>query len=279
MAFDEERHAYSVDGERVRASVTALVACAFPVEERFDADRVIDKNLSGWRGNPSSKYHQVVLNKSDAEAKRAIRAEWDAARDSGVLLHKAIERALDGAGGDPVPSVSPLELDSVLQALRELRADEWEPYRVELPVFWERSGRVTCCGMIDLVLVRRDDRSRFAIVDYKRSDKDLSPDARAYGKTAIGPLEGRSATPHLSYSIQQSMYRAMLLQRLGDDRATVEWCKLVQQRPGASSANVVECEDLVVEARGMLDSAVELLSERDEQIRSAGSKRKKGDCP
>ena len=95
--FDAPSHTYTVNGIVVPRSVTAVITDEVTKQEEcFEADKVIDKNLSTWRSKASSKYHELIRGKDDEEAKETIKALWDRANKLGTIMHHAFELALNG---------------------------------------------------------------------------------------------------------------------------------------------------------------------------------------
>ena len=95
--FQEENHAYFVDGRRVAVSVSEVVKRGFP--DTFDPSAVIRKNLGVWRRRASSTYHGLVVDKTDEEAEAAVLAQWERGRNAGTALHKHAELWLNGQPG------------------------------------------------------------------------------------------------------------------------------------------------------------------------------------
>lgn len=239
--FQEEQHVYFVDGRRVAVSVSDVVKRGF--RDTFDPAAVIRKNLDVWRSRASSKYHDLILDKTDDEAEAAILALWERGKDAGTALHKHAELWLNG---QPVPGDVPKEeVALLLRGWQLLQADGHEIVRTELSVFWPPRGEAKAAGMIDF-LTRTD--KGYAIVDLKRSSKDLTSSARAF-RNGVGALATVGDTSHMRYSLQLSLY-AVMLQEL--TREPVGELLLLQVDPESGTVRVVPCCDLRAQARVLL---------------------------
>ena len=121
----------------------------------------------------------------------------------------------------------------------------------ELSVFWENKGVITAVGQLDAIYRHRD-TSELCIVDFKRTNKNLSPDAHSFGKfgRVTSPMKGKPASEFYKYSLQTSIYACCISQRLGEEVSVSVLLKLF----GDTEYEVVECMDLRDEARLILDS-------------------------
>lgn len=243
VTFDEARHLYTVDERRAERSVTNLVREAFA--DNFDAVKIIKKNLVSWRANQSSKYHELVVDKKDQEAIDAVVALWNKGRDSGTELHKSAELWMNG---ETPPPGDDLELFKT--GWEELRGLGHAACRTELSVFWDRDDDTTTAGQIDLLTKTE---GGYAIVDIKRSDKNLTSGASSFGrKGAAGTVFGRlDDTPHMRYSLQLSFYAEMFCRLTGEP---VTQMLLLQVDPVNNSVSVVPCTDLRQQARSFLSA-------------------------
>ena len=243
VTFDEARHLYTVDKRRAERSVTSLVKEAFA--DKFDAVEIIKKNLFSWRANRSSKYHQLVVDTEDQEAIDAVVALWNKGRDSGTQLHKSAELWMNGI--EPTPGD---DLELFKTGWKELQDLGHTACRTELSVFWGGDDDTTTAGQIDLLTKTKDG---YAIVDIKRSDKNLTSDAPSFHRTgAEGTVfERLDDTPHMRYSLQLSFYAEMFCRLTGEP---VTQMLLLQVDPVNNSVSVVPCTDLRQEARSFLSA-------------------------
>ena len=249
VEFVERTHTYRVDGVKVNRSVTALLKSCF-VHDEFNPVLVIQKNLASWRSKPTSKYHNLVRDKSDGEATAAVRQEWDRTRDLGTLLHKVIELKLNGVLDDNgIPDdVAPdmAQFEAFLSEYADLT-----PVRTELCMFWESSdGNVSVAGQTDAIM--KDSEGRHIVIDWKRVDQDLSADAHDWGRPGVGVMKGRSGNHLMQYSLQAHAYAEMFKKHT---EIEIEACFLLQLHPSQSSFKLFRCPDLRKEALEMLNKA------------------------
>jgi hypothetical protein len=245
VTFDEPKHVYDVDQQRVGRSVTTLVKLAFA--DNFDPVKIINKNLTTWRNNKSSKYHELVSGKTDQQAQEAILCKWEKGRDSGTDLHKSAELWMNGTMPPPGD-----EIDLFKKGWQKLQNLGHTACRTELSVFWDRLGEIRTAGQIDLLTCTRDG---YAIVDIKRSDKNLTSVTPSFGRTgATGTVfEHLDDTPHMRYSLQLSCYAEMFHNLTGE---TVTQMLLLQVDPGNNVVSVIPCTDLRQQARIWLSTSV-----------------------
>ena len=105
------------------------------------------------------------------------------------------------------------EMVKLTPLLEEMRDDRgWTPWRTELSMYYENSTKLVC-GQADYVATARDDSH--VMIDFKRIDKDMSPDAKCWGKYGIGCMQGVPSNSHAHYSLQASIYCVMLKQFTG----------------------------------------------------------------
>lgn len=248
VSFDENTHTYTVNGLAVHASVSDAVKVGF-ADGGFNASLVIRKNLSSWRARPEHKLHQLVAGKSDAEATSAVTALWENEARLGTLIHKWAEEAANGA----IPSEEGLEdmareKVQILNGWGLLKKRGLSICRTEHSLFYPPvSPKVG--GQADLLMLA--DGGAYAIVDLKRTQKDLSPGASSYGRVGVGCLAGVPDTPHHRYSLQQSCYAVMFEDLTGEK---VESTYLLQVHGSLAHPRVIQCTDLRAEARALLDS-------------------------
>lgn len=257
VRFVEKNHAYIVDGAHAPRSVTALVKTVEPPSEAFNPDAVIRKNLQSWKDNASSKYHQVVQNKSDEQASRAIKRLWTEANQLGTRMHKAIELRLNDAADASVEASVRCETDQISEILRRAKP-KWTPYRTEVNLFGldDDSGQVFIAGCADAIF-RDEENDSLVMVDFKRTDKDLGRDAHAFGRRFIGALEGTALNDHMKYSLQLHVYKALfeaLTAREGNP-LIIGQCFILQAHPELPAACLTEATDLSRPAGELLEWA------------------------
>jgi len=251
IVFDEDKHAYHVDGQKVPKSVTGFVKQVS--DDHFDGNLIIEKNLASWRAKTTSKYFPIINGKNDEEAKAAILNEWNGAGRLGTALHRRMEGLLNG-----MPNVADNETDSEFATAKAYVAEHMKgltPLRTELSLFYERGdGTVPCAGQADALLVNEE--NEMVLVDFKRTSKDLTAEAIPFkGKRCKAPLEGYYANEHNKYSLQQSMYAVMIEQRL---QIPVPHNKrfLLKIPPGGEACELIPCACFDAQAKALLEGVV-----------------------
>lgn len=256
VRFEARGHRYFVHDAPVPLSVTKLVSRHFG---GFDADAIIGNHFGQWKANASSKYHdQIASCTSDADAKRAIKAEWTRngaeARRLGTTLHKVIEDELNGAAVDEVQA-------GAVSAEREAfhawlagpcAARALTPHRTEVNVFGRgRNGAVSVAGCVDALF--RDADGKFWLVDWKRS-KPFGPSDAHFGRYGNGAAKLVKDTAFSKYCLQLAVYAALLADLgvdVGDRRLLVRFS--ADEGAIEVDANFDGCDDV---ARAMLDGCV-----------------------
>jgi len=220
IGFDAERHEYTVDGVVVPRSVTGVVDALFGA---FKPVRTVNKYYDGWKRSGKSKYQKTIAAAaSDADAKRAILKQWDAAgeagRTLGTLLHANVEDALNGVAPD---AEKRRKVEAECQQFERWLA-EWAaprglaPYRTELKCTMRGlSGAAVVAGMADAVFV--DALGQHHLVDRKKVAKPISSQEYAHGRTGKGLASEVSDTKFNNYSIQLAFYARMLRETVGID--------------------------------------------------------------
>jgi len=247
--FSEEGHRYFIDGEVfVGKSATTLVKDSFSGEE-FNGPLIVRKNLASWRSKPSSRYHKLVSHLNDASAEAAILKQWDDANVLGTQTHLVCERVLNG---DP-PGDEALTVSKELSQFKSFLEDNptLQPYRTELSLFYTRpDGSVSVCGQLD-ALLKCSETGQVVMIDFKRTTHDLAPDKHSFGKEGLGCLEGVPANDFHKYSLQLSIY-SVLCEHHG---LHVDSLFILKLHNDIESYELVQCCDLVQEARAILSSA------------------------
>ena len=232
-------------GKKVPVSVTKLVSQAVPPEYRFDGHKIITKNLSSWRVNASSKYHNLVAEVDDEQAIKNVLASWDKNRDAGTGMHKCFEQYLNG---EPVTREAEYakEMEQFHVAMDSLAG--LTPMRTEMSIFAnDARGDAAVAGQIDLLM--KDTEGGVHIVDFKRTAGDLTPGASSYGKKFLNDLP---INDHYKYSLQLALYAAMFELQTG---VPVLSCRLMQVHPDLDEARIVPTTDMAEHARALLASA------------------------
>ena len=233
-------HEYVLDGSvAAPLSVTGLIETK--CSEPFNTRAVILKNLDAWRERPSSRYHAVVDGLSDEEAVAAVSALWAASAQEGTSLHRQLELLCND-----LPLEEPRRHAVELAQFHATRAARptWTPFRTELSlVALDESGRPVVGGQLDLLA--RDNEGRFQIIDFKRTDKSLHPDAASFGRTLLGYPDN----PHHRYSLQCSLYAVMLE---AQESIRAESMVALQMHPGLEAGVLTVLTDLRREARELL---------------------------
>jgi len=250
IVFDEAKHAYHVDGQRIPKSVTAFVKQVSG--DNFNGPLIIDRNLASWRAKKTSKYFATVEGKTDEEAKTAILAEWNDTGRLGTALHMRMEGLLNG-----VPDAPDGETDAEFATAKDYVAKltGLTPLRTELSLFYVRADcTIPCAGQADALFV--DNENEMVLIDWKRTDKDLTADAVPFkGKKCNAPLAEYFANEHTKYSLQQSMYAVMIEQRLGIP-VPPEKRFLLKVTPGEAACELVPCACFDAQASALLNGSV-----------------------
>ena len=245
ITFDEPSHTYHVRGKKVPISVTKLGSQAVPPEHQFDGRKIITKNLTSWRRNASSKYHDQVSGVSDEQAAKNILKSWDMNRDAGTAMHKCFEQFLNDEPVDKAQDYA-VEMDQFNMAMDTLTG--MVPVRTEMSIFADDAhGDAAVAGQIDLLV--KDTEGGLHIVDFKRTAGDLSPGASSYGKTFLNDMP---LNDHYKYSLQLSLYSAMFELQTGKPILS---CRLMQIHPDIDEARIVPTTDMSEHARALLHSA------------------------
>lgn len=254
VEMDEETHTYRVRGEVVPRSTTKLVSEAISPGDHFDADLVIEKNLANWRGNPTSKFYHLVNDKSDADAAAELKNVWNDANRLGTKLHARVEAHLNDEE-PPGDNETDVEWKMVEVELKKLQELGWVPFRTELSMFYTKAdGAVTIAGQADAIF--KDSEGNSVIVDWKRTNKDLSQECRPYrDKRCAAPvLEQRYANDHTRYSLQTSVY-AIMYEQLAGVKIGRENRWLLQAHPSMGRAKWTNATCLDEAARELLEKA------------------------
>lgn len=252
IQFDEESHTYTVHGQAVPRSATKVISDAVG-DKPFDADLVIARNLASWKKNPASKYGKMISGLDEDAAKAKIKDLWSKSSVLGTTLHRRFEASLNEAT-EPDDGQTDTEWRMVEKAVVPKQALGWIPRRTELSLWWEREPdrKVVCAGQLDALFT--DAQDELVIVDLKRTDHNLSPNAPSFGKTFKSDvLSGVELTDYNKYSLQTSIYCVMIEQRTGLSTPTKNRF-LLQAHPSIDEAKWIECRNFDAEARALLNA-------------------------
>jgi len=195
LQFDEPSHTYTYDGRKL-VSVTQFLGRFFEV---FDAPRVARRVVT----NPNSKYHGRDPDE--------LVAEWEAngrqAREKGTLLHHNIQQQLvDG-------EVRGERSDELRHFETFIAGKDWRPLMVEQQACCPEVG---IAGTVDAVF--EDPRGAVVICDWKRAKK-MKYDNR--WQKAKPPIQHLDDCDLSKYSLQLSLYRHLLRERLEDRKVSL----------------------------------------------------------
>jgi len=248
VGFSEEGHNYFIDSLVFHGkSATTLVRDSFS-GELFDAPLIVRRNMASWRAKPSSKYHHLVQSLDDASAEAAVLSQWADANRLGTLTHLVCERVLNGE--DPGEESS--EVTKELSQFKKFLEDHptLHPYRTELSLFYSRpDGSVSVCGQLD-ALLKCSETGAIVMIDFKRTNHDLSPNTHSFGKEGLGVLAGVPANDFHKYSLQLSIY-TVLCEHHG---IQVDSRYLLKMHPDMETYELAQCCDLVADARAIVEA-------------------------
>ena len=252
ISFVEESHRYYIDKVPFTGpSVTKIKDDAFGGND-FDPDAAIAKNWAGWKEKAEqgvdAKYPNMIRNRTDEEAFEYIKRSWKLANELGTLLHAQAELYLNDmpvVGDDRVKK----EFEQFLMFMRTYAL--LKPIRTELSLFYtDAKDNVVAVGQLD-ALFQDPTSGEFCIVDFKRTDKELNANIKAYqGKTGVGLLADTQASDFYKYSLQQSLYSVMYEQRTG---VAIKRMFLLALHPSATEFKLALCADMRGVAKQLLD--------------------------
>eukprot|EP00854_Cymbomonas_tetramitiformis_P000157 gene157-282_t len=253
ISFDEPSHRYYLCGDK--RNVTSVTTYMKRFFQEFDGLAIIRVYGSRWRSTPGHKYQ----HKTEQE----ILEEWESNRvlqsSLGTQMHErfelfynqdAITRSTRIA---PDTSEEEAHVPEFSQFNRFHGEHNVRPYRTEMRVY---DSALRLAGSIDLIALKPslDERSvetRYIIYDWKRSSKELSPDAPHYGRMCKTPLSHLPDTAYTHYVLQQNMY-AHLLREQYDMR--VDEMYLVRFHPTIDDYQLVPVPNWDAEVKLILDA-------------------------
>eukprot|EP00854_Cymbomonas_tetramitiformis_P001330 gene1330-1927_t len=250
IEFVEDTHKYYIDecGRNV-TSVTTYLKSFF---HEFDAQKTIRTYGRRWRSDSTHKYYA----KSDDE----IMQEWEDNRkiqsDLGTRMHERFELFYNSKTLNTDSRIHPDDNACIpfpleyQQFNRFHRDHNVRPFRTEMRVFDEN---LRIAGSVDLIAhgsLSTDTNRTYIIYDWKRSSKELKPDAPHYNRMCKSLLSHMPDTAYTHYILQQNVY-AYLLKTLYGMR--IEKMYLVRFHPSISNYELIpvpSCED---EIRNILE--------------------------
>ena len=190
ISFDEDSHAYTVDGVLIPYSVTGLI---HQYTRAFEPSIAVQNMCAETRQSYSSK---------GLETERDILRAWERngriQRDRGTLMHFHIEQSLNGC---VIESPWSPEFDQFITLYEEVTRGHQYPFRTELSVY---SKRLNVAGQIDAIFKQSD--GTFAVWDWKRC-RLLRYDCRSQMKEPFDHLADVNAW---HYFMQLNLYRYIL---------------------------------------------------------------------
>ena len=190
ITFEEEGHAYTIDGSKDFTSVTTWIHSLFP---HFDADKIIEKMMASPKW-PNSKYFGMT--------KEAIKELWNEngrkASSAGTKLHYDIECFYNQ---------TPVTNDSIeYKYFEKFQKDigrHLKPYRTEWMVYHKD---LKFAGSIDMIFENED--GTLQIYDWKRSKEIKKNNMFECAKPEC--IEHLPNSNFWHYSLQLNTYKAIL---------------------------------------------------------------------
>lgn len=195
----------------------------------------IAKTFKRTRDDESAASEDVIYLFERAMTDDEIKASWEAngmdARNRGTEAHLQMQLYAEGQPYRP-------DDEEVVIGLRyfDRISDDWEAYRCEWEIVYPEAD---LAGSIDLV-IRNRKTNRFAVIDYKRSDK-LSDRLIGYGRMK-GDMAHLEDCDGAAYALQLSIYQYVLEHVYGlqvDDRILLS---LHPDKPFCTSVPYLEKE-------------------------------------
>jgi len=219
IQFYEKTHLYIITTDR-HSEYTSVTTWCHSHFEKFNADKVIKKIMSGPGWNETNKY----WNMSPADISDKWRQEGQRASAAGTKLHNQIECFMNASDMLPNYSHDHLRIKYCESHNMELEQDEssstpkeWNhfirficdhpslvPYRTEWMIY---SEDLKIAGSIDMVYLNDDDT--LSIYDWKRCAKiDQQTQWNKYAKTNI--ISHIPDTNYWHYALQLNTYKYIL---------------------------------------------------------------------
>ena len=226
ITFFPEAHKYVLDlNTSIEHTFPCSVSCVAALYfQQFDAIAVCSRYFDKWAVDTSSVYFSRIQSgraagQSDDDIRHGTCCAWHAngekAALDGMLMHKAIEMALNGCAYD----YSSIEIGYFHSFVKEyLEPRGWKAFRTEWCIYDVRAG---VAGQIDCVFYNASDKT-FHIMDWKRSKKILQPDiGLCFGRRGRPPCEGLVDNAWSRYAVQQNLYAEILKRNYGIVATTI----------------------------------------------------------
>jgi len=194
ITFEEKAHKYTIDGENDFLSVTTWNHAHF---EKFNADKIIDKMMSGKNWTKSKYYGQT---------KEEIKKLWNdngrLSAEQGTQMHYDIECFYNKME---------VENDSIeYQYFQNFYNDhkQMTPYRTEWMI-WDKDHKLA--GSIDMIFENEDET--LSIYDWKRSKEIKKQNRWQHAKTeCIAHLPDCN---YMHYCLQLNTYKKIIETKYG----------------------------------------------------------------
>jgi ATP-dependent exoDNAse (exonuclease V) beta subunit len=211
IAFFEEKHYYTVNGERMTRSTTGLVHEFF---HPFNSTAIATRMLSNQAFFELEKYREYwtplkAVPKVD-RVKTLIKLWKDNGNDAaakGTLVHKSIEQYYNTG-----ETVETKEFTMFMAFHNYVLSKGYLPFRSE-QIVW--SPKYSLAGSVDMLYVHKDDLDkevkRLWLVDWKRS-KEIRFEGYGKGQDAMGfgPMSDKQDCNFEQYSLQLNIYKYLL---------------------------------------------------------------------
>jgi len=149
------------------------------------------------------------------------------------------------------------EIKQFEEFLEYIKFDKLNPPTLysELRAF---SEKYMIAGTADFIL-STGTPGEFDMYDFKRVDKNCSPDVFAFGKMGSRGLSDVEDTKHNRYSIQLYLYKFLFENELG---MKIRRLFIVQMHPAFSTFKMTEASDMTTEIKIILDARIADLKDK-----------------
>lgn len=232
IRFIDESHEYFL-GDKKYLGVSELIALSAPL---FNKEKVAQKMAA-----------------RDGVTMEEILVKWGIRRDfstvCGTEFHYYVSKYLEE--GKKFPFITPIEkeIEQFHQFWDEKNASRYEVAANEQVIYDEE---LELAGTVDCIVRNKND-GKFYLLDWK-TNKTI----RHYNiyEKMLPPLEHLDNCEYTKYSLQTSIYKAMLHRHFGD---FIEGCYLVHCSEEEPTYKVIVCEDLSKEVEAMFEMRKEAL--------------------
>ena len=229
IEFDEPTHTYTIDGDNGYTSVTTWVHSHF---SKFDADKIIDKMMSG-RNWSTSKY----FGQTRDDIKLIWEVNRDAAAKAGTALHSDIEKFYNNVSHANIS-------DEYYQFENFVKDTSLEPYRTEWMVF---DKEMKIAGSIDMTFILPN--GNLMIYDWKRS-KGINRNTPYETYSNTDCISHLPDTNFWHYALQLNMYKTILERNYGKH---IDKMMLVCLHPDQKNYKLFEVPELDHELGELID--------------------------